>query len=282
MILIADSGSTKTSWCVTDNDRHTYIRTRGINPYQMDEEEICAILSHDLLPALQPLLHYGDTSVITDVFFYGAGCTPEKSPVISKAIHATVNALSRTEVYSDMLGAARALCGRSAGLVGILGTGANSCYYDGTKICDNISPMGFILGDEGSGAYIGKRLVADIFKRQLPDDVCRAFAEETHITLPEVIQRTYREPQPNRFLAGLSPFCASHREHPAIHALLIDCFTQFFERNIVKYNVHAPIHFVGSIAFYYKDEITLAASKFGISVGTIVKEPIELLVKYHS
>lgn len=278
MTLIADSGSTKTTWRVAERSDQI-IPTQGINPFQQNEEEICHILQNELLPALTPI-----TKQLNDIYFYGAGCTPEKTPLVARALHKTISSTTTLHVESDILGAARGLCGHKSGIVAILGTGSNSCYYDGTHTHTGIPALGYILGDEGSGAYIGKRLVGDILKRQLPEDIIQAFFNEIQETQASIIQKVYRAPLPNRFLASLSPFCARHRQHPAIHALILDCFQQFFQRNIL----HAPwptsertIHFVGSIAHYYSQELTTAAEQYGYQVGNIKQSPMEGLTTYH-
>lgn len=273
MKLIADSGSTKTSWALIADGATTLIETQGINPFQQSGEEIGRIVSEELLPAIKG-------GMPEEIYFYGAGCTAESSPIVRTALEMIFGRETLIEVNSDMLGAARGLCGNDAGIVAILGTGANSCYYDGKEITANVSPLGFILGDEGSGAYIGKRLVGDVLKRQLPDHVCKAFLEETHLTTAEIIQRTYREPLPNRFLASLSPFCARHRNEPEIHNLLRDCFMQFFVRNVRAYSGN-HIHFVGSIAYYYREEIAEVAEELGYTVGKTIQAPIDGLVEYH-
>lgn len=282
MILIADSGSTKTAWCLVEDPEHI-IYTQGINPFQQNEEEICAVLQHELLPNLQLLTLNSQLSIVN---FYGAGCTPEKAPIVACALRQVIGATATIHVESDMLGAARSVCQRQPGIVCILGTGSNSCYYDGRTLHAGNPALGYILGDEGSGAYIGKRLVGDILKKQLPEDIQRLFFEETHETQANIIQRVYRTPLPNRYLASLSPFCARHREHPAIHAFLLDCFGQFFQRNIqaAPWNQEAtqlPIHFVGSIAHYYQSELAEAAQQHGYTIGNIVQAPLEGLVQYH-
>lgn len=292
MTLIADSGSTKTAWCLAEDSNNT-IYTQGINPFQQDEETICEIIRKELMPNLSVLCNSeqsptGDKQ-LSAIYFYGAGCTPEKAPIVASCLRKTVSATVEIHVASDMLGAARGACGHDAGIVCILGTGSNSCYYDGEQLHAGIPALGYILGDEGSGAYIGKRLVGDIFKQQLPSDICQLFFDETHESQANIIQRVYRTPLPNRYLASLSPFCARHREHPAIHALLIDCFTQFFHRNIVplKRNMGnngamvSTVHFVGSIAHYYRDELTEVAQQCGNTVGHILQSPLEGLVNYH-
>ena len=280
MILIADSGSTKTTWCFVEDPKYV-IYTQGINPYQQNEEEICAVLQHELLPSLPT-----HDLQLSAIHFYGAGCTPEKAPIVACALRQVISATATIHVESDMLGAARSVCQRQPGIVCILGTGSNSCYYDGCTLHPGNPALGYILGDEGSGAYIGKRLVSDILKKQLPEDIQRLFFEETHETQANIIQRVYRTPLPNRYLASLSPFCARHREHPDIHAFLLDCFGQFFQRNIQssQWNQEAttfPIGFVGSIAHYYSSELAEAAQQYGYTIGNIVQSPLEGLVQYH-
>lgn len=293
MTLIADSGSTKTAWCVAEKGR--VIHTQGINPFQQDEQTICDVLRKELMPQLHGII---GNEPLTTIHFYGAGCTPEKAPVVATCLKNTVSATAEIHVESDMLGAARSACGRDAGTVCILGTGSNSCYYDGKRLHPGIPALGYILGDEGSGACIGKRLVSDILKQQLPPDICQIFFDETHETQANIIQRIYRTPLPNRYLASLSPFCARYREHPAIHALLIDCFTQFFRRNIDPLKCKMSdikrdgkqsnntlavkqIHFIGSIAHHYRNELTEAAEQCGYTIGHILQSPLERLVQYH-
>lgn len=286
MFLIADSGSTKTAWCLIHGQNIKLISTQGINPFQLDEAEISAILTNELIPQV---CHYGqdgtdDTLAEIDaVFFYGAGCTREKSHVVATAIRKAFNNQARITVESDMMGAARGLCGQNPGIVAILGTGSNSCYYDGEHIIDNVSPLGFILGDEGSGAYIGKRLVGDCLKKQFPEEICMLFEQETKLSVQTIIQKVYRESMPNRFLASLSPFCARHRDIQHIHDFLIDCFRQFFMRNINLYNCpELPVNFVGSIAWFYQDEIRETAEKLGFKTGIFLQNPMEGLINYHS
>ena len=280
MILIADSGSTKTAWCLVEDPQHI-IYTQGINPFQQNEEEICAVLQHELFPSLPT-----HDLQLSAIHFYGAGCTPEKAPIVACALRQVISTTATIHVESDMLGAARSVCQRQPGIVCILGTGSNSCYYNGRTLHAGNPALGYILGDEGSGAYIGKRLVGDILKKQLPEDIQRLFFEETHETQANIIQRVYRTPLPNRYLASLSPFCARHREHPAIHAFLLNCFGQFFQRNIQssQWNQEAtklPIGFVGSIAHYYSSELAEAAQQYGYTIGNIVQSPLEGLVQYH-
>ena len=278
MILIADSGSTKTHWClVTASGQCTDVRTDGINPVLQTEEQIYDCISNQLLPQIAKLLWAG---TLTHVFFYGAGCTPEKKVLVKKALE-TVFKKAEVTVESDMLGAARGLLGHNAGVACILGTGSGSCFYNGETIDWCVPSLGFILGDEGSGAVLGKRLVGDILKNQLGDDLKELFLKEHETSIADIIDKVYKQPFPNRFLAKLSRFCASHLDDPRIHALVYDHFVQFIRRNLVQYKSEAPIGFVGSIAYYYRSILEEAMRAEGLPLGTILKDPIEGLKEFH-
>ena len=276
-MLIADSGSTKTDWCVIlDNTPIKRIGTKGLNPFFQSEEEIQQELTHSLLPQLPE-------GTIDSVHFYGAGCTPEKAPTLRRAIADSLPIVGNIKAYSDMLAAARGLCGREAGIACILGTGSNSCFYDGKEIVNHISPLGFILGDEGSGAVLGKLLVGDILKNQLSPAIKEAFLKQFDLTAPEIIDRVYRQPFPNRFLASLSPFIAQHLEEPGIRQLVLGSFIAFLRRNVMQYDyTQYPAHFIGSVAHCYKEIHQEAAQETGIRIGKILQSPMEGLIQYHS
>ena len=277
MMLIADSGSTKTDWCVIlDNTPIKRIGTKGLNPFFQSEEEIQQELTHSLLPQLPE-------GTIDSVYFYGAGCTPEKAPTLRRPIADSLPVVGNIKAYSDMLAAARGLCGREAGITCILGTGSNSCFYDGKEIVNHISPLGFILGDEGSGAVLGKLLVGDILKNQLSPAIKEAFLKQFDLTVPEIIDRVYRQPFPNRFLASLSPFIAQHLEEPGIRQLVLGSFIAFLRRNVMQYDyTQYPAHFIGSVAHCYKEILQEAAQETGIRIGKILQSPMEGLIQYHS
>ena len=277
MMLIADSGSTKTDWCVIlDNTPIKRIGTKGLNPFFQSEEEIQQELTHSLLPQLPE-------GTIDSVYFYGAGCTPEKAPTLRRAIADSLPIVGNIKAYSDMLAAARGLCGREAGITCILGTGSNSCFYDGKEIVNHISPLGFILGDEGSGAVLGKLLVGDILKNQLSPTIKEVFLKQFDLTVPEIIDRVYRQPFPNRFLASLSPFIAQHLEEPGIRHLVLGSFIAFLRRNVMQYDyTQYPAHFIGSVAHCYKEILQEAAQETGIRIGKILQSPMEGLIQYHS
>jgi N-acetylglucosamine kinase-like BadF-type ATPase len=187
------------------------------------------------------------------------------------------------EVNSDMLGTARALCGREAGIACILGTGSNSCYYDGKNIVANVSPLGFILGDEGSGAVLGKLFIGSLLKNQLTEGLKETFLDEYKLTPAEIIDRVYRKPFPNRFLATFSPFIAKHIEDNSIQLLVKNAFSDFFRRNVMQYDYRTcKVHFCGSIAHFYRDSLIEAANELQLNIGTIAQTPMDGLVAYHS
>lgn len=276
MILIADSGSTKTDWSVIRNGKLTCsIKTKGINPYFQSEEEIGKEITEVLLPQL-------GNQAFEAIYFYGAGCTVDKIEVVRNVIIQHTN-VARVEVNTDLLAAARSVCGRKAGIACILGTGSNACFYDGENIVDNVSPLGFILGDEGSGAVLGKRLVGDLLKGMMGQELKDKFLKQYNLTPGDIIERVYRQPFPNRFLASLSPFLAENIDEPKIHQLVLSSFTDFITRNVLGYNYHNyTVSFVGSIAYHYKDILSEAAGNTGIRIDKIIQSPMEGLITYHS
>lgn len=277
MILIADSGSTKTDWCVVEQGQLVrQIFTKGTNPFFQSEEEI----SNEIATALLPQL--GSTA-FEEVHFYGAGCAfPDKIESVRRAIASHLEVSEEIEVSTDMLAAARGLCGHRPGIACIMGTGSNSCYYDGKEIVSNVSPLGFILGDEGSGAVLGKLLVGNLLKNQMPAGMKEKFLKQFDLTPADIIDRVYRQPFPNRFLASLSPFLAQNIDVPAVRELVLNSFKAFLKRNVMQYDYeHAPVHFIGSVAFHYKEVLAQAAEEMGVRLGTILKSPMEGLIRYH-
>lgn len=277
MILIADSGSTKTDWCAVDNNEVIlHKQTKGMNPFFQTEEEIINEITQQLLPILP-------NKPLSALHFYGAGCAFDKVEVMHRALSKSLCVEGEIEVNSDMLGTARALCGREAGIACILGTGSNSCYYNGKTIEANVSPLGFILGDEGSGAVLGKLMVGSLLKNQLTPGLKEAFLEEYQLTPAEIIDRVYRKPFPNRFLASLSPFLAKHLDDISVQTLVKEAFIAFFQRNVMQYDYKKhTVHFCGSIAYYYKEMLVEAGENLHVTIGKIVQSPMDGLVNYHS
>lgn len=288
--LLADSGSTKADWSLmADGTVAAHIRTKGLNPFQMSEDEIANEVKTALLPQLQSACSNEATAskqdlgsrTLNSLHFYGAGCTPEKIPVVERALHRHLHVTGVCEVASDMLGAARALCGDQPGIACILGTGSNSCAYDGEKIVKNVPALGFILGDEGSGAVLGKTLVADILKNQLPQTIIQRFNDKYHLTAADIIDRVYRQPKPNTFLASFVPFLQENIAEPAIYALVKEGFRRFLCRNVKQYDGwnQLPIGFNGSIALIYRQPLEEVMKEEGMKIGKIIQAPIDGLIE---
>lgn len=276
MILIADSGATKTDWMILSGKSRTEIQTEGINPFHQTKDKIQSIICEKLVPELKNF----DTDDIDSIFFYGAGCLPEQSTVIKDILNNTfVNA--NAEIHTDLTGAARALCKNSPGIACILGTGANSCEYDGKDIIKNVSPLGYILGDEGSGAYLGKRFIGDCMKNQLPSYLKDGMMTEFKLTVKDILDKVYREPQANRFLASVTPYIYRHKSDKEVKDFLKDCFGEFFNRNLRSYNKNLKVSFTGSVAWFFQDEIKETATGLGYSTGIFIKSPIYGLADYH-
>ena len=277
MILLADSGSTKTDWGLVENGKLVKrLRTSGMNPFQMSEEAITEEIKTHLVPELPG-------TVLDEVHFYGAGCTKEKQPIVERALRANLTINGECEVASDMLGAARGICGHKPGIACILGTGSNSCSYDGKNLVKNVSPLGFILGDEGSGAVLGKLLVGDVLKNQMPEAITKRFFEKYKLTSAEIIDRVYRQPKPNTFLASLVPFLEENIDEPKIYNLVKESFRSFLRRNVMQYDgwQTLPIGFNGSIAKIYKKPLLEALEEEGMHLGRIIQAPMEAMVEYH-
>ncbi|MDR3195071.1 MAG: ATPase [Tannerella sp.] len=276
MILIADSGSTKTDWCVVDQeDLVQSVQTKGLNPFFLSEEEIGREFSTHLLSLINP-------REIRAVYFYGAGCVFEKVEIMRKIIMRHFH-VEEVEVNTDLLAAARCSCGMEAGIACIMGTGSNSCFYDGQQIVQTVSPLGYILGDEGSGADLGKQLVKDLLKDMITPELKELFLRRFGLTLAEIMDRVYRQPLPNRFLASFAPFLSEHIEDPRIHTLALNRFKSFLRRNVMKYDyLHFHVHFVGSIAWHFKSVLEEAAADTGVKIGMVIKQPIDGLITYHS
>ena len=298
MILIADSGSTKTDWTLllsssgeNTNKVIATFKTQGITPIHQTAADIRQILGQELMSQLSTfprahLVSMGvlDTSLVqhASVCFYGSGCTPAHVPMM-KQVLSEVLSPKDVEVHSDLMAAARALCGHDAGIACILGTGANSCLYDGEQIVQNTPALGYILGDEGSGSVLGRLFLNVIFKNPKMANLRDKFLEETKQTQADIIKKVYNEPMANRYLASTSTFIIEHLDNPTLRQLVIDNFRQFFRSNIDPYNrKDLPVHFVGSMAFHYRSQLEEAAKLEGYTIGQTLQSPMEGLIKYHS
>lgn len=283
--LIVDSGSTKTSWCFAflpdtkSADGARTITTEGLNPAVMSAEEVKEKIAKALNHCLQSLSI--SAADVENVFFYGAGCIAGRAGVVSESI-SSILVDAKIYVADDLLGAARALCGHKAGIACILGTGSNSCLYDGKNIVAHTPALGYVLGDEGSGAVLGRKFLNAVLKQTLPENIRKRFLQESGLDMAEVINRVYRSPAPNRFLASMSKYIHGYLDEKEVRDIVIDNFEDFIRNNILAYgDKFRTINVVGSIAYHYKEQLTEAASRNGFQIGKIIKNPIEGLIEYH-
>lgn len=283
--LIVDSGSTKTSWCFAflpdtkSADGARTVTTEGLNPAVMSAEEVEEKIAKALNHCLQSLSI--SAADVENVFFYGAGCIAGRAGVVSESI-SSILVDAKIYVADDLLGAARALCGHKAGIACILGTGSNSCLYDGKNIVAHTPALGYVLGDEGSGAVLGRKFLNAVLKQTLPENIRKRFLQESGLDMAEVINRVYRSPAPNRFLASMSKYIHGYLDEKEVRDIVIDNFEDFIRNNILAYgDKFRTINVVGSIAYHYKEQLTEAASRNGFQIGKIIKSPIEGLIEYH-
>lgn len=277
MKLIVDSGSTKATWALVSETGEIIKRTttEGINPQFMN----CQTTSNTIEGAAKSM---PSDSTIKQIWFYGAGCIDEKSNLMLCQRLKSVFETSQIDINSDMLGAARALFGSGNGIACILGTGSNSALYDGDAMKYNTYAGGFILGDEGSGAVLGKHLISDWVKRCMPEHIYNILSGEYNLTYSEVVDKVYRQPYPNRYLASFAKFVGAHIGEEYMQQLVSEEFSLFFRRNISHYPPHLPIGFIGSVAYYFAPQLQDAARQFGRTIIDIQKEPIESLAMYHT
>jgi glucosamine kinase len=274
-ILIADSGATKTHWELvnTETSKTQTIYTKGISPFYMNEADIVDLLKNEL----------GTFAAVKNIYFYGTGCSQvDKVQVVKNALN-TFFQPENILVEHDLLAAAKATCKNNKGITCILGTGSNSCLYNGNDIIDNIPSLGFLLGDEGSGAWFGRKLLQAYFYRELPQDLHIAFIQKYPFTKDEILNSIYGVKNPNSVVATYMPFLTENNEHIFIKQLLHSGFDEFISRTVLKYENHEqlPIHFIGSVAFLNKDILKASLQHFSLSIGEILKSPMEGLIAYH-
>ncbi len=278
MIAIIDSGSTKSTWVFVDSlmRKHT-IKIPGVNPYYQTSEDIYQSLVSDLLPNIPA------DEKTEKIFFYGAGCSELKQKELVVVAIKKAFPDSEVEVDHDLLAAARSLFGSKAGIACIAGTGSNTCYYDGEKIVENIYSPGLALGDEGSGGYLGKLLARDYIRKVWPDHLMKKFEAFTPDRTAEILDKIYKQPFPNRYLASLAPFVSKNIADPEMHDLAYESFDQLFSKCITRYEKHRelPIRFIGSIAQYLQPVLDEVAKNRTLKVDKVVGNPIDGLIEYH-
>lgn len=276
-ILIADSGSSKTDWrLIGTNGQIQQARTIGLNPYYQDTASISTELAQNLRPKIE-----GD---VQEIYFYGTGCVGEEAlNNMRNALKKVFPEANKINVESDMLGAARGLCGHEPGIACILGTGSNNAVFDGTNIVSQIPSLGFWLGDEGSGGYLGKTLVVKYMHKELSAELLEKFDKKFNLTRVDLLENAYKKPFPNRYFAGFSKFLFDNRSHPEVYQLIYDAFSVFLEKYVCKHPDFQKykVHFTGSVAFYYNDILRRAAAEKGITVRNILETPIAGITLYH-
>ncbi len=275
-ILIADSGATKCTWCLLHNGKKKTIDTQGISPYYSTKQELLHIVSAELFPLLKK-------TAPTHVYFYGTGCSNTENVNLIKDVIRTGFPKANISVDHDLIAAARALCGKGKGIACILGTGTNSCYYDGKKIIHNVPGLGYVLGDEGSGAYLGKKVLQYYFYNTFDEELMHRFKKQFSVSSEEVMDHVYRKSAPSRYLASFALFLAENRGHYMIENIIEDGLNDFFFQHLCKYQESwkYPIHFVGSIAHGFKDVLQDLCNSYEFTLGNVLKNPIEGLIKYH-
>jgi glucosamine kinase len=275
MILIADSGSTKTAWIITDGKTTGEFITGGANPFFRTTENMVSEWKESKLDGLR--------GKVSHVYFYAAGVVnEEKAAVISKALQVFFPG-AETSVQSDLLAAAHATLGNKSGIACILGTGSNSCRYNGSEITAHVPPLGFILGDEGSGAVLGRQLVGDYLKKTMPEELRHIFRQNYPMKYGEFLNSVYRQEKPNRFLAGFVPFLNEHIGHNYCTNLVETAFDSFISRNIAQYDGYEKesVCFAGSVAFHFQEQLKAVFLRRNLRLGEIVKEPLKDLLNYH-
>lgn len=280
MLLIADSGSTKTDWRLIDDERKIHqLQTQGFNPFFQDSADISKILEEEFFKQMPPNVNLKGVNI----FFYGAGCSSESKCRIVENGLTKVFPGSKIEVHHDLLAAARATCGKKPGIAAIMGTGSNSCWYDGNEIVQNIPALGFILGDEGSGAHLGKTFIQDYLNKEVPESISNRFYERFKLSREDILDAVYKKPFPNRFLAGFSKFIYQNLKEQYMFDLASSCFNQFFDKHVCKYEVHKELklNIVGSVGFYFSNIIRKIAQVKGVEIDKIIESPAAGLTLYH-
>lgn len=277
MILIADSGGSKTDWRLIQKDGSIgQASAPGFNPYYQPIEDLKKNVQEILLPKI-------NTDPVQKIFFYGAGVSSVKNQLTIKSAFLEFFPEAQIEIGWDLLAAARALCGHEPGIACIMGTGSNSCLYDGEKIIGNVANLGWILADEGSGANIGRKFLVDYLRKVMPEKLADQFHLRFPLSREEFLEKVYQQEKPSAFLASFAKFIFQHLDDPYCYKLIYDSFAEFYENNVMKYDNYQnlKVHFTGSIAFYFSDILRQVANDKGITVKNILEGPIAGLTLFH-
>jgi glucosamine kinase len=275
--LIADSGATKCEWCLLENGKSTIIQTQGISPYFLTLEQIISLLQNEIIPKIK-------NKNVDEIFFYGTGLSNKNNVAIIKKAFKKVFNKTTIEINDDLLAAARALCGNDKGIACILGTGCNSGYYNGNKIVKNSPGLGYILGDEGSGAYLGKKVIQYYLYKTFDDELMTRFEKDFNTNKNEILESVYKKPMPNRYLASFTSFLVDNRGHYMIENIIEDGLNDFFFNHLCKYGESwtMPINFIGSVSFGFRDVLKELCNSYEFELGKVLKKPMSGLIHYHN
>jgi len=279
MILVADSGSTKCDWIATDEEGNQHeTSSMGFNPFFHSTELVQQKLSeNELFSSIK--------NKISEVYFYGAGCSSaSRNEIIAKGLRAFFSNAEIVNVDHDLTGAALATSQGEPGISCIIGTGSNSCYFDGQKVHEEVPALGYILGDEGSGSYFGKIMLSEWLYNRMPNELAKAFGEEYNLSKEGIFEAVHHKENPNVYLASFMPFVSKHREHTYFKDMMYDGLAKFISIHVWCYDNFrdVPVNFVGSVAYYFKDVLEEVARNHRFTVGKIDKRPVEPLAVYHT
>lgn len=276
--LIADSGATKAEWCLIKGKKKKTIFTLGISPYLMNTEQIVKLLQKELKPKLK-------NERISEIHFYGTGCSnPQNVKNIRAALKEVFVSTKKINIDTDLMAAARALCLNEKGIACILGTGSNSCYYNGKRIVKNSPGLGYVLGDEGSGAFLGRKVIQHYLYKTFDEDLTARFDAKYKTSHIEILDKVYKQPLPNRYMASFALFLAENRGHYMIENIIEDSLNDFFFSHLYKYRESwlYPIHFTGGVAYAFRDVLKSLCAGYELQLGRVLKNPMQGLIEYHS
>jgi glucosamine kinase len=275
--LLADSGATKAEWCLISNGKKKTLFTPGISPYFLSTDGIAELVQNGVAKNIKKI-------PVEEIHYYGTGCAnPDNAKSVKKALK-KIFPDAEVNVNTDLMAAARAVCGHEKGVVSILGTGSNSCFYNGKNIVKNSPGLGYVLGDEGSGAYLGKKVIQYYLYNTFDEDLRARFDAKFVTTTTEILDNVYKKPFPNRYLASFAMFLAENRGHYMIENIIEDGLNDFFFQHLCKYTEvwKSPVNFVGSVADGFKDVLQELCSSYEFELGAVLKNPMQGLVKYHN
>jgi len=277
MILIADSGSTKTDWILLDlaSKQRILFEGIGLNPYNSSRSDVAS--------EVKRLFNSLEIPSVSHIYFYGSGCSSESTKKIIEEGLAAFFSTAKIEVFHDLEGAARSLCKNTEGISCILGTGSNAAHFDGKHIVKSAVSLGYLLGDEGSGNHMGKKLIHAVYLKTAPEELIQDFQKNFDLSLEELLEEIYKKPHPNRYLASFTKFINQHKSNPFILELIYKSFDEFIQLVVLPLNMDKklPVHFTGSIAWFFKNELEIVVKKWGFTLGKVSQKPIEDLGDYH-